>query len=894
MPDHVFPASAMQRQFWLSQAANPGSAAYNIPCAFLCEGPLDRQRLRRCLRQIVSEWDLLRARFHYDNGEIMVRIQDEVALPTEELQCPASDREAFVQQAKAALQAHADRPFALEQEPPIRLLLVSNQAAERHAVGIILHHVVVDQHTKGLLAWRLAALYAHADTPPPPATPYAEFCHWQHEWAHGEQAQELVEAWRGRLSGAKLSIPFQLDRSGCDPEPDGSGGVIPFELSSSQVDRVQDYCRRHGCNPFLVLFAAYSATLYRYTRCPAFVVGVPFSNRRAEHFVDTPGCLMNVLPLPCTIDPEQGFSHLVKTLRQELLFGHRHQEVVMERLIAAMKLQREGHRNPLYQVGFTHESDMDLALAGLRCAPISCIPHDAQLELFMRLVRVNARTIAGHLDFDRHQFSPAMAQRFLASMLELLQHVMDAPEQPIGRLDILPPQDARQLAQWNATEKDLELLPLGLSFERQVQRTPDAPALWHEGRTISYRDLDRRANAIARELETRGVLSGDRVAIFLRRSPDLVAAVYGVLKCGAAYVPVEPDYPEDRTAFMVSDAQPACVLVDHDSLPSLPTITCPWIMLDELPVAACDTAPTARHDLDGLAYAIYTSGSTGKPKAVLNQHRAVANFLAWMQQDHPLGPEQVLILKTPYSFDVSITELFWPLHTGACLAIPGPNDHRDQQALIRIMRAAGVTHINFVPSMLDAFLGAVDAAMLPRLREVQSGGEALPRSLVERFFTRLPDVALYNIYGPTEAAVYVTECRCHPGHAGEPVTIGRPGINTRMYILDEDRNHMPIGVPGEICIGGAQVAVGYWQREELTRERFVPDPWCDGGRIYRTGDLGYIDAEGDIHYLGRLDFQVKIRGNRIELGEIEARLRDHPEVREAVVKVLGRGLTMLP
>ncbi|MEO5731031.1 MAG: amino acid adenylation domain-containing protein, partial [Byssovorax sp.] len=471
----------------------------------------------------------------------------------------------------------------------------------------------------------------------------------------------------------------------------------------------------------------------------------------------------------------------------------------------------------------------------------------------------------------------------------LLTALVRAPESRVRDLSILDEAERRTvLVDWNATAfAHPEEACIHEVFEAQAARTPEATALVFEDRRLSYRELNERANQLSHALRKRGVGPDVLVGVCMDRSVEMVVALYGILKAGGAYVPFDPEYPKDRLAFMLEDTRVPVVLTQAHLDGVLPAHNAEVIHLDaawDFIAAEPESNPArAGLSLDSLAYAIYTSGSTGRPKGALNAHRGILNRLCWMQRVYPLGASDRVLQKTPFSFDVSVWEFFWPLMFGAALVVARPEGHKDPAYLEGLLEAQGITTTHFVPSMLKAFLDELGQARCASLKRVFCSGEALPPAMVDAFFSRLPGAELHNLYGPTEAAVDVTSWACRPGSAIVP--IGRPVDNTQIYLLDGRMEPVAPGVRGELYIGGVQVGRGYLNRPELTAERFVADPFSSapGARLYRTGDVARHLPSGDIEYLGRADFQVKIRGFRIELGEIEAALAAHPAVREVTV-----------
>ncbi|MDX2093226.1 MAG: amino acid adenylation domain-containing protein, partial [Kofleriaceae bacterium] len=493
--------------------------------------------------------------------------------------------------------------------------------------------------------------------------------------------------------------------------------------------------------------------------------------------------------------------------------------------------------------------------------------------------------VACAIELNTQLFDPSTIERMLGHYQTLLEGIVAEPAQRIGELPLLPPAEREQLlVEWNATSQDYPRdACLHELFEAQVDLAPDAVAVEFEGAQLTYGELDRRANQLAHHLRSLGVGSDVRVGVCAERSLELVVALYGVLKAGGAYVPLDPSYPSERLAFMVEDAAVPVLLTQAHLVDTMPAHGARVVRLDAdwAQVARASAARLGRTaGPSDLAYVIFTSGSTGRPKGAMNEHRAVVNRLHWMQTAYRLDATDAVLQKTPFSFDVSVWELFWPLLVGARMVVARPEGHRDPSYLVEVIRAQQITTLHFVPSMLAAFLEGEGVESCTSLRRVVTSGEALAPAHVDRCFARLPAAELFNLYGPTEAAIDVTHWTCRPG--ANVVPIGRPIANIEIYLLDPSRQPVPVGVAGELYIGGVGVGRGYLNRAELTAEKFVASPF-GAGRLYRTGDLARWLADGTIEYLGRIDHQVKIRGFRIELGEIEAVLAAHATVREVVV-----------
>ncbi|HEU0076346.1 MAG TPA: amino acid adenylation domain-containing protein, partial [Longimicrobiaceae bacterium] len=615
------------------------------------------------------------------------------------------------------------------------------------------------------------------------------------------------------------------------------------------------------------------------------------------------------------------FRSLLAAQRAEVLGALGAQAYPLERLVEQLQPERDAGRTPLFQAMFVLQQAARLPSA-TACAlgvegvaeergplvvePVAIPQEAAQFDLVLEMGEVGDG-LAGLLRYDADLFEPATARRMASHLVRLLEGIAADPDAPAGALELLADEERGEvLAGFNRTDTAYPdaAAPLHHLVEAQVRRSPDAPAVVFEGGTLTYADLGRRADRLAAALRARGVGPETRVGVCMERSPELVVALLGVLKAGGAYVPLDPDYPAERLAHMAADSAVPVLLAQPHLRGRLPESGAEVVVLDRTdPASAAGVCPGAggpgcggrcsaggaEASPDNLAYVIYTSGSTGTPKGAMNAHRGVVNRLLWMQAEYALGPGDAVLQKTPFSFDVSVWELFWPLMVGARLVLARPGGHRDPAYLGELMEREGITTLHFVPSMLHAFLEATAAAPAG-LRRVVCSGEALPAELQERFFERFPGVELHNLYGPTEAAVDVTSWACRPGEGRRSVPIGRPVANTRCYVLDGRLAPAPVGVPGELYLGGVQVGRGYLGRPGLTAERFVPDPFGEprgGARLYRTGDLARWLPEGVLEYLGRTDDQVKVRGFRIEPGEIEAVLARHPGVRECAVVAFG-------
>ncbi|HVS00656.1 MAG TPA: amino acid adenylation domain-containing protein, partial [Thermoanaerobaculia bacterium] len=657
------------------------------------------------------------------------------------------------------------------------------------------------------------------------------------------------------------------------------------------VGQARALARREGATLFMVLLAGFQALLARYSGQDDLAVGSPVAGRNRVEIEGLIGFFVNTLVLRGALTGEPSVRELLGGVRETTLSAHAHQDVPFERLVQELAPERSLAHTPLFQVMLVLQNAPaeSLEIRDLRLRPVDVAAATAKFDLTVSLAEHDGR-LRGVVEYATDLFDATTIERLIIHYERLLASMVERPESRAVDLYLLTAEEALQLRAWNETAVSYPLhRPLHAWIEDQVDRTPGALAVSFEDEELSYRELDRRANRLARRLRSLAVGPEARVAVCLERSAELVVALLAVLKAGGAYVPLDPEYPRERLAFMLTDAQPAVLLSSGTLRDRLPDPGIPAVWLDReagaLGAESGDRPTGGWADSSQLAYMIYTSGSTGRPKGAMVSHRSICNRLFWMQSAYQLTATDAVLQKTPFSFDVSVWEFFWPLMAGARLVIARPGGHRDGAYLVNVIAREKVTVLHFVPSMLQAFLEEPGLDRCRSLRKVVVSGEALSANLAERFFARLP-VDLENLYGPTEAAVDVTVWGCSPGSVRMPVPIGRPIANTTIHVLDPGGRPVPVGVSGELHIGGVNVGRGYLARPDLTAEKFVPDTFGEpGARLYRTGDLARFAADGAIEFLSRLDNQVKVRGFRIELGEIEAALAKLPGVREAAVVV---------
>jgi amino acid adenylation domain-containing protein len=888
--DRAIPLSFAQERLWFLDQFEPGSAFYNLTSAYRLKGRLHVEALEHAFKEIVRRHEALRTTFGVVDGK-----------PVQVIQAPDL-RLAVVQvtsedQTRRITNEEQKTPFDLSRGPLFRVRLL-RFSEEDHVLLMTMHHVVSDGWSYPIIFREIEALYeAYRNGIPSPladlSIQYADFAHWQRQWFQGEVMARQIAYWRQQLAGAPAFLELPMDR----PRPavqTHRGSRFAFTIPRKLADQVWEFARREGATPSMVFLAAFDVILGRHSGQEKIVVGTPTANRTRVEIEPLIGFFVNVLALATDLSGAPTFKELVSRVRETSLGAYSHQDLPFERLVDELRPERNPSHSPIFQVMFVLQTSQRgaraFSLPGLEAKRLAIEAEVAKFDLTLEISE-REDGLRASFEYNTDLFDRSTIERMAGHFSSLLGAALACPDARVTSLSILSETELKQLADWNDTRRQDYPLekPLHELIDEQVRRTADRVAVVFDEQSLTYGELDRRSNQLARALTKHHVRCGDLVAVYMERSVELVVALIAVLKAGAAYVPIDPEYPRDRIEFMLSDVKPTALISQRRLIQTLPSRTDVLCVDDDGggELASQSAEPLGvRVVPNGLAYGIFTSGSTGRPKCALNTHVGIVNRLVWMQEEYGLEPSDRVLQKTPYSFDVSVWEFFWPLLVGARLVIAEPGGHRDPAYLVRLIVDQGVTTLHFVPSMLQVFLAEPRVAQATSIKRVICSGEALPVDLTQRFF-EVQESELHNLYGPTEAAVDVTYWACQRGSTDRTVPIGRPVANTQMHVLDSHLECVPIGVAGEVYIGGIQLAQGYLGRPGLTADRFVVDPFPvrAGNRLYRTGDLGRVRPDGAIEYLGRIDHQVKVRGFRIELGEIEAALCEQTSVREAVVVV---------
>jgi amino acid adenylation domain-containing protein len=892
---------AQQRLWFLDQLDQAASAAYHIPAALRLSGKLNQWALQAALDRIVARHESLRTTFVSVEGtptQVIARAEIGFALRHQDL----SSLEGSAQEAAVTELAVAEgsQSFDLTTGPLIRGQLL-RLADDEHVLLVTQHHIISDGWSIGVLVRELSALYSAFSQEEPDPLPeltiqYADYAVWQRQWLAGEVLQKQVDYWREHLGGAPALLELPTDR----PRPGGQsykGSSMPMTLSPELTARLRALSQRHGTTLFMTLLGAWSALLSRLSGQTDVVIGTPVANRQRSEIEPLIGFFVNTLALRIRLEEDPSVAQLLEQIKGTTLGAYAHQDLPFEQVVEALQPDRSLSYSPLFQAMLVLNNLPNagtLTLPGLRLAPIEIPRATTQFGLTLSLNEAG-ESMVGSLEYSTDLFDANTVERMMGHFVTLLRAMVEDQSQRISQLPLLSTAQRHQLlVEFNGAKTEY---PSGRLihelFEEQAARVPEATALVFGEERLTYGELNRRANQVAHHLIRLGLHPDDLVAICVERSLEMVIGTLAILKAGGAYVPLDPTYPKERLAYMLEDSAPRVLLTQARLRHTLPKVESHVVLLDQDPPPS-EPAQHPNHNPDPvalgltsahLAYVIYTSGSTGLPKGAMNIHRGIVNRLAWMQREYRLGSTERVLHKTPLSFDVSVWEIFWTLSAGATLIIAAPGGHRDPAYLAELLDREKVNVTAFVPSVLRSLISDGALSVLPHLRVLFSGGEALPTSLAADFMQRFPRTSLVNLYGPTETSIGVTYWPAEPREGTGVAPIGRPISNVQVYILDTEQQLVPMGVSGELHIGGVAVGRGYHGQPELTTEKFISDPFSTDpeARLYKTGDLARWLPDGNIEYLGRNDFQVKIRGFRIELGEIEAQLVACSGVREAVV-----------
>lgn len=898
-----FPLSLAQQGLWFIHQLNPDTATYNIPVVINLKGSVNQTILQECLNEIVRRHEVLRTSFTLNDGQpVQVINQAEpLNLFFEDLRSlPESERSGAIRCLTAEF---IQEPFDLSSKSLIRAKFAQISDKKYHLI-IVLHHIVADGWSIGIFIKELVRLYdAYSKNEVPQLLElpiqYRDFLNWQRKSIDSERTQPLLTYWKQKLQGELnvLNLPTDRPRSAVQTF---KGAIAKLVLPQTLRKELKDLSRQQGVTLFMTLLTAFKILLYRYTGQTDIIVGSPIANRNKAEIEQLIGFFVNVLVLRTELSDELSFQELLARVKSTALEAYVHQNLPFEKLVEELQPNRDLSYNPLFQAMFVLQNvpipDLDLPDVSVSYEEAYNGTSKFDLTLFME---DSQEGLVATCEYNTDLFNANTINRMLGHFQTLLSSIVTDSQQCISELPLLTPPEVQQLlVDWNDTKTDYpQDKCIHQLFETQVEKTPSDIAVIFGQQKLTYQELNSRANQLAHYLQQQGMKSDTVVGICMERSIEMVVGLVAILKAGGAYLPLDPAYPKERLEFMLADAQVLMLLtqphLENEISPHQAQLVC---IDTEGSIYTNYSSQNPASDVkpENLAYVIYTSGSTGKPKGVMNTHQGACNRLLWMQDAYQLTLSDRVLQKTPFSFDVSVWEFFWTLLTGASLVIAKPGGHQDAGYIAELISQQKITTLHFVPSMLQVFLEEPQHQNCKSIKRVICSGEALSSELQQRFFESF-EAELHNLYGPTEASIDVTAWCCNPNE--KTVPIGRPIANTQLFILDKRLQPVPIGVPGELHIGGVGLARGYLNRPELTEEKFIPSPFNGlelnrnsssqnfslNARLYKTGDLARYREDGNIEFLGRIDYQVKIRGNRIELGEIEALLQQHPQVRETVV-----------
>lgn len=881
------PLSFAQQRLWFLDQMEPGNPLYNIPGAVRLKGSLNVAALEQSFNEIARRHEVLRTNFKTVDGQPVQVIASTLTLTLPMLDWQhLSNNEREAEVLRLADQ-EAQQPFDLASSPLLRITLVRLDEAEYVAL-LTMHHIVFDAWSTSVLVQELTALYEAFSTGQPSPLPelpiqYADFAAWQRQRLQGEVLDTQLSYWQKQLSGNLPFLQLPVDR----PRPRVQtfrGARYSFSLPTNLTEALKTLSQDEEVTLFMTLLAALKTLLYRYTFQEDILVGSPIANRNRTETESLIGFFVNTLVLRTDLSGNPTFRELLRRVRQVTWDAYDHQDLPFEKLVEELQPERDLSYSPLFQVKFMLENapKVDLKLSGLTLSFLNAENSTAKLDLSLDM-HETTDGLMGVFEYNTDIFDGATINRMVEHFHSLLSGIVNNPEQRLCELPLLTEAQRHQLlVEWNDTQIEYSQDQcFHQLFEAQVAQTPDAVAVVFQNEQLTYRELNQRANQLAHYLQKLGVKPEVIVGICVERSLEMIVSVLGILKAGGAYLPLDPTYPAERLAFMLSDSQVPVLLTTQTLMAGLPKHRTQVVCLDAdwaTIAQESEQNPDSDVNVENLAYLIYTSGSTGTPKGVLVTHEGLGNLTEDKIRKCKVQPNSRILQFFSLSFDASIPELVMALGSGAALYLGTPEDLLPGPALMQLLREQAITHITLPPSAL----AVLPHEELPALQMVLVGGEAPSAELIAQWSKgRL----FINAYGPTETTVNASMVEC--GNGGQSLPTVRPAANKQLYILDQHLQPVPIGVPGELHIAGVGLARGYLNRPEKTAKTFIPNPFSDelGSRLYKTGDLACYLSDGHIKLLGRLDHQVKIRGFRIEPGEIEALLNQHFGVRESVVIV---------
>ncbi len=893
--------SFAQERLWFLNQLDPSSTAYNMHEALRLHGPLDTASLEQAINFVIARHDILRTIFMTDAGRVTQEVVPELKIRLNLVDLshtsPAEQEAAIELHAAAAARHRFDLTIG-----PLLVVELLRLSADDHALLITMHHIISDAWSNGLFWSELSTAYeaiTHRMVPSLPALSlqYADYAYWQRQWLNESLIQKQLDYWKAQLGNEQMIIQLPVDRPRAASQS-YRGEMRSLRLPSHLLPALDTLCQGARTTPFMVALAAFQALLHRYTGQAEVSIGTPIANRNRPEIEPLIGFFLNTLVLKADLSDDPTFAALLARAKDTALDAYTNADLPFEKLVDELHPRRDLSHNPLFQVMLVYQDGAAKAhtLPGLTAQVIPVDGGVAKFDLTLFVTR-QADGLELALEYASDLFDASTIDRLLSHLGVMLAAAMTDPEQRVSALPLMSVAERQQiLVDWNATGADYPRDKcIHDLVEAYADQTPHAIAVVYDRETLTYAQLEARANQLAHHLIGLGVHPGSMVALCLERSLEMIVGILGVLKAGAAYVPLDPTYPRKRLAFVLTDTVAPVVITQPHLKGVLPASNARVVTLDAT-WSAVSTQPITRPNMnvtsDNLAYVIYTSGSTGTPKGVPITHRNLVHSTTARFRFYPEPVKRFLLLSS-FAFDSSVVGLFWSLCQGGTLVLPRQKQEQDVHEIAALIARHNITHLLCLPSLYHLLLEHGGAGNLGSLNTVMVAGEACAAELVRAHYRLLPRATLYNEYGPTEGTVWSSACAVPADFNGSIVPIGKPIPNMRAYVLDAHRQPVPVGVAGELYIGGEGLTSGYLNRPELTAERFLPNPFRAGELLYRTGDLVRWLADGQLAFFGRVDHQVKIRGHRIELEEIEAALMDQPGVAQAVVIARGDAPVLL-
>ena len=891
----IIPSSKIQEQFWLATKLYPNNIAYNVPIAFALSKTPDLHILETALKLIIRNNESLRASFRIIDEKLVQSIDN--ANDLKPVVLFEQREELFSEYFEHVLKVESSFQFDLSQPSLIRVKL-TQFGDEKALLTIVFHHIIIDMTARDIFCHELSSYYNKLQNGElikfdVPKTQYKEFADWEKNFLYSEKSKQklnnLLEKYK--KPGELLKLPFDRQKT---LRNSLTGNLYYFNLNNDQNNSIKDFANKHRINQFLFLFTCYSILLHKLSSQEKIWIGVPFTNRSRQEDKFTIGCFINTLPIPIDFSNNPSVVEIIEQIRKEFLLAHRNQEIPLVEIVNHIEMGMSRSTDPLYQVGFTQEPLAEISFNNIESKSLYINKRGAQLDLFLKIVdSKNELKLA--FEYNSELLDDSTINHWAEIYSEIIKSCIANETVSVSQINILSEEEQILIEKWNATETSYEKdLCVHQKIEQYSKLSPQLPALRFNDSILTYKELNAHANRLANYFIEQGIQPEDKIAICTERSMEMMIGIFGILKAGATYLPIDPKNPQSRLTEIIADARPKIIITDSKSDLNLPP-QANLIYIDNIqnqPLCLNSENPKCNVNPQNLAYIIYTSGSTGKPKGVMIEHHSLMNRLNWMQKEFPLTINDVLLQKTNTTFDVSVWELFLWSFSGSSLAILPPGAEREPSQIIDVIDKHKVTAIHFVPSMFSVFIDYLKVSQtsgkITSLKWIIASGEALQPKTVNEFnklrsISLLPEVV--NLYGPTEATIDVSCYRCPQNSSITEIPIGKTIDNTGLYILSPSGNIQPWGMPGELVISGVNLARGYFNNKELTSEKFPTIELTHGKeiRIYRTGDLAKWNSDGNIIFMGRIDNQIKIRGFRIELGEIEAKLLEYPKIKEAAV-----------